>query len=1173
MEERSCWKGLLQLSTPTNGSFIYFKSTDYKSVLAFFCIKVLTMNSSSLQQNFILFLEKAKEFKDASKNINERLCCDKCRFSTKDTALFERHVSQHKEVTFSCTICNHISYSRVESQRHLVKHKGSFPYKCNWCPYGAVRRDYMVKHIQRIHGKSADGIFMADCTKTIEGTKGPCLSTPRTLGGPSNDAKVVSHSSGNMPSLLCSAGKTRPSAPYHVTSTTCSLPIKPQPCIVPSTTNTVCTQGIFNPPSITVKEVLCLSTPRTLGGTSNDVKVVSHSAGHMPSTTNTVCTQGIFNPPSMTVKEVLCLSTPRTVGGPSNDVTIVSHSSGNMPSTTNTICTQGIFNPPAMTVKELFPTVGKTIEYIQKMTEKSSLGKNAVTSALPRVHVGIAGDRAVQQKLPLQSQVVGSTEKTVVQSKIIPKIQVGLPVSNNNHLKTLLSNQREAPVAQKSVTSATVQNIPVAHVVQRSAPSSANTTTPVERFRQVVPTINRGAQATGKKSQHKTRPNILVRTPHMTLESSAKSGVQPGLLAPSNQPIQHNRPLMIPGSEERNPPRSSVQVELLAPLNQPIQHNKPLTVSCPEEITIPAGCLVELVEVKNVNGTRELELRLVPQQLPGPQPEDLKNSTIAATASRLSFKCRVATDDNQQTNVNQEMVPKANAISEHLVQESHIKKFSSDNKLNVKNEAEVNERVQCSRKNGAPASGSLSKWLHAPISKSMVSNPSEAYKFTQQLCSGHKSVATDPVKPLSHMHCTVKNISPNGSNKNLTVESLKYELRAAEPSSNKMEDAELSHQGLPVISSVFSLCPIPQNTSNHIHTREAEARISVVPASSESIKTAGNPKFCRPTMKTEDDARLLPESVQKCGQSTKRNDDILEEPKAPESIVKEKFNAMGMKTLTNDEQEKMTPESLTNALQTDPSSNVSTSSVSKNDCSSKPEKIEKTQLDSEKSLPTKSDSPVTSSMNPIVSLIRIPNLELFSVSESVNKVQEKRDGEESVTARPVMCCTSNQQNLQEKTIKLVLKRKWSETKTDEDPRLDLVCNDLPPTNKKAKKVKRAKKHKSSKEQQLLGNGTMFLMPLKDDQLVKLPGPNQPVVVLNHPNPLVHVFSVEGQTLNDQHPRKSVSDLSNPDGVTLCKPERTCPAFKLTLKKVQGQMYQVTELLVKGVSERTMSDKF
>lgn len=54
--------------------------------------------------------------------------------------------------------------------------------------------------------------------------------------------------------------------------------------------------------------------------------------------------------------------------------------------------------------------------------------------------------------------------------------------------------------------------------------------------------------------------------------------------------------------------------ERSSPLNGLIHHNRALTVSLPDEVTIPAGCLVELVEVKTVNGTKELKLRLVTQQ-------------------------------------------------------------------------------------------------------------------------------------------------------------------------------------------------------------------------------------------------------------------------------------------------------------------------------------------------------------------------------------------------------------------------------------------------------------------------------------------------------------------------------------------------------------------------------
>ncbi|NXG90351.1 Z518B protein, partial [Stercorarius parasiticus] len=77
--------------------------------------------------------------------------CDKCRFSTKDPLQYKKHVGQHEEIKFVCSHCNYVSYTKGEFQRHLVKHTGTFPYQCEYCEYGAVRHDYIVKHTRRVH--------------------------------------------------------------------------------------------------------------------------------------------------------------------------------------------------------------------------------------------------------------------------------------------------------------------------------------------------------------------------------------------------------------------------------------------------------------------------------------------------------------------------------------------------------------------------------------------------------------------------------------------------------------------------------------------------------------------------------------------------------------------------------------------------------------------------------------------------------------------------------------------------------------------------------------------------------------------------------------------------------------------------------------------------------------
>ncbi|XP_059131790.1 zinc finger protein 518B [Peromyscus eremicus] len=80
--------------------------------------------------------------------------CDKCRFSTKDPLQYRKHTLQHEEIKFICSHCSYISYTKGEFQRHLVKHTGIFPYRCEYCDYGAIRNDYIVKHRRRVHERA-----------------------------------------------------------------------------------------------------------------------------------------------------------------------------------------------------------------------------------------------------------------------------------------------------------------------------------------------------------------------------------------------------------------------------------------------------------------------------------------------------------------------------------------------------------------------------------------------------------------------------------------------------------------------------------------------------------------------------------------------------------------------------------------------------------------------------------------------------------------------------------------------------------------------------------------------------------------------------------------------------------------------------------------------------------
>ncbi|KAM5271257.1 zinc finger protein 518B [Ctenodactylus gundi] len=114
--------------------------------------------------------------------------CDKCRFSTKDPLQYKKHTLQHEEIKFICSHCSYISYTKGEFQRHLVKHTGIFPYQCEYCDYGAIRNDYIVKHRKRVHervgakrplkaGAKPEGKRVSVSKQNTELLKAPSLKT------------------------------------------------------------------------------------------------------------------------------------------------------------------------------------------------------------------------------------------------------------------------------------------------------------------------------------------------------------------------------------------------------------------------------------------------------------------------------------------------------------------------------------------------------------------------------------------------------------------------------------------------------------------------------------------------------------------------------------------------------------------------------------------------------------------------------------------------------------------------------------------------------------------------------------------------------------------------------------------------------------------------------------
>nr|XP_033798370.1 zinc finger protein 518A [Geotrypetes seraphini]XP_033798371.1 zinc finger protein 518A [Geotrypetes seraphini]XP_033798372.1 zinc finger protein 518A [Geotrypetes seraphini]XP_033798373.1 zinc finger protein 518A [Geotrypetes seraphini]XP_033798374.1 zinc finger protein 518A [Geotrypetes seraphini]XP_033798375.1 zinc finger protein 518A [Geotrypetes seraphini]XP_033798376.1 zinc finger protein 518A [Geotrypetes seraphini]XP_033798378.1 zinc finger protein 518A [Geotrypetes seraphini] len=91
--------------------------------------------------------------------VNGHFRCEKCKFSTRDAGTFVQHLHRHNEIQYKCGKCNHVSFSKGESQRHLVFHTGTYPFSCQYCSYSATRKDYIIKHVLALH---RDRLYVKD---------------------------------------------------------------------------------------------------------------------------------------------------------------------------------------------------------------------------------------------------------------------------------------------------------------------------------------------------------------------------------------------------------------------------------------------------------------------------------------------------------------------------------------------------------------------------------------------------------------------------------------------------------------------------------------------------------------------------------------------------------------------------------------------------------------------------------------------------------------------------------------------------------------------------------------------------------------------------------------------------------------------------------------------------
>lgn len=108
-------------------------------------------------------------------SLNGQFTCHWCSFTTVDAGTFVQHIHHHKETTWKCAKCSHISLNEGEHKKHLKSHSGTFPFTCPMCGYGCARNDYLKKHMAAVHKSEKKSVWTA-----IEDNGAP-LNSPASL--------------------------------------------------------------------------------------------------------------------------------------------------------------------------------------------------------------------------------------------------------------------------------------------------------------------------------------------------------------------------------------------------------------------------------------------------------------------------------------------------------------------------------------------------------------------------------------------------------------------------------------------------------------------------------------------------------------------------------------------------------------------------------------------------------------------------------------------------------------------------------------------------------------------------------------------------------------------------------------------------------------------------------
>lgn len=604
---------------------------------------------------------------------------------------------------------------------------------------------------------------------------------------------------------------------------------------------------------------------------------------------------------------------------------------------------------------------------------------------------------------------------------------------------------------------------------------------------------------------------------------------------------------------------SEGNAELLSPLNGLRQQNRALTVSLPEEVSIPAGCSVELVEVKTVNGTKELKLRLISQQ---------ENESVLKGTRTTVFQ-NVAPEEQILPTLNQPNILKSTTIRRGSVGRKSTETMTANvehpglfpsppsqrgnNKIVFKRN--IQEVIDLEYKTDTP--NKVPKILN-PVREG------NGIKVTQKEMMNHKVASCPPsislTRPVNRVPSALspQHVTPCvpqrlvDERKNSTPEISKAIPAMAGGSNSMARDVSLA----------VKQEPAENDRKNSLTSARAPLPVTSKPPPILHGDPITNLSFSVPKPLNELTS-FTPVLLN--GASSKMStwkEAVGSEEKAAESRAEEPENFPVISSVFSLSQQsedvKETIQPLVMALRgivMDKSNSGVTSSPGTNGTgkvkgrSSPGSPAAKVLSPEQMKVCVKVNEPDLVLENPLGLTCKVSvkeekdNVKMMDNNKRDHPSDPKLPKEEESVSKVDVCATKDV-CLQVATSKSQGPSKFLTVS------LKRVQLGVWKKNKRGLKL-RISKYKTQFSMGSLRDCTVLCtMPLKVDQLVKRPGPNQPVVVLNHPKPRSSVRGAKAATLAGK-------------GATEMGPK--CQILKMRLSKVMGEKYEVMGCTVGNIS--------